>query len=489
MIKEANEFVIQNLHKVNPEFRHTYHMMPPFGWSNDPNGFSYFRGEYHLFYQYYPYEASVGGMQMCWGHAKSRDLLHWETLPIAIAPDQVYDKYGCWSGGAIEKDDILYLMYTGKAVKGDEGMQTQNIAFSKDGILFEKYCMNPVIGNKELPLTASRRDFRDPFVFEKGGIYYAIIGSKTNTESQILLYRSDDLLHWNYVGVVIKGIEYGKMCECPNYVHLNERDLLFFSPQEKPAEAHRYWNTSSTVYILGKLDLETGHFQIEQPMEEVDHGLDFYATHALTNSPQGPVMIAWMNMWGRRFWTANRDHNWCGSMTLPRQLAIQDDCLVQRPTASIKNAYDHEVRIERKIDRLTVFPEVQGRVMHLKVSADLSKANKLTLRLFQNGNAHTDLILDKSEKQIRIDRQEAGIDLGGLDFEKSKDGVRFIPYFHTTDRIELDLYLDNISIEAFIGNGTITMTVLSYNKPECDRIQFVPEGEVSLIVIKHDIKL
>lgn len=489
MIKKVNKFVQQNRDKVNPEFRHAYHLMPPFGWSNDPNGFVFFQGAYHLFYQFYPYEASIGGMQMCWGHAKSKDLLHWETLPIAIAPDQEYDKYGCWSGGAIEKDGMLYLMYTGNTVRGDGGMQTQNIAFSKDGIHFEKYCKNPIIGDKELPLTASRRDFRDPYVFKKEGTYYAIIGSKTETEAQILLYRTENLIKWNYVGVVIKGTIFGKMCECPNMVHLNDQDLLFFSPQEKPAETYRFWNTSSTVYLIGKLDLETGHFQIDHPMDEIDGGMDFYATQALTDSPYGPVMIAWMNMWGRQFHTANKDHNWIGSMTLPRQLAIQNYRLVQRPIASIEKAFGSEVLIETKIDRQTEFPKIQGRVMHLKISADLVNADRLTLRLFANDKFHTDFVLDKAGKQIRIDRKAAKFDLGGLDFEKSKDGVRYVPYFQTTNRVELDLYLDNISLEAFIDGGLLTMTALSYNGPECDRIQFVPEGEVSLKISKHNINL
>ena len=111
-------------------------------WINDPNGFVYFKGYYHIFYQHYPYAAEWGPMH--WGHARSKDLIHWETLPIALTPGSKEDKDGCFSGTAIVKDDILYLVYTGHHYyEGDDNpdhlLQNQNLAYSLDGVNFTKY--------------------------------------------------------------------------------------------------------------------------------------------------------------------------------------------------------------------------------------------------------------------------------------------------------------------------------------------------------------
>lgn len=159
-VERANDYIQENREKVNPRYRPAFHVAPPVGWMNDPNGFIYYQGEYHLFYQYYPYNSQWGPMH--WGHTKSKDLIHWEELPVALAPDEWYDKDGCFSGSAIEKDGRLYLMYTGHVVENDVVTQTQCIAVSDDGITFEKLASNPVIGAELLGDEGSIHDCRDP---------------------------------------------------------------------------------------------------------------------------------------------------------------------------------------------------------------------------------------------------------------------------------------------------------------------------------------
>lgn len=132
---KANEFIEKNAQTVNQEYRNKFHLMAPIGWMNDPNGFVYYQEEYHLFYQYYPYDSIWGPMH--WGHAKSKDLIHWEHLPVALAPGESYDKEGCFSGSAIEKDGKLYLIYTGHNVVEGQVRQVQCLAVSEDGIHFE----------------------------------------------------------------------------------------------------------------------------------------------------------------------------------------------------------------------------------------------------------------------------------------------------------------------------------------------------------------
>ena len=122
-IQAANDFIQKKSVEVDSTYRHEYHVMAPIGWINDPNGFVYFKGEYHLFFQHYPYDSVWGPMH--WGHAKSKDLVHWEALPVALAPSEEYDQSGCYSGSAIEKDGKLYLLYTGYVEQNGERREDQ----------------------------------------------------------------------------------------------------------------------------------------------------------------------------------------------------------------------------------------------------------------------------------------------------------------------------------------------------------------------------
>ena len=175
-VEDANLFIEKNKHLVNTQYKPEEHFTAEIGWINDPNGFVYFRGEYHLFYQFYPYDSAWGPMH--WGHAKSKDLIHWEHLPVALAPDQDYDRSGCFSGSAIVKDDRLWIMYTGHIDEEGSIRQLQNIAYSDDGIHFTKILENPVLTGADLPEELIVSEFRDPKLFEKDGRYYSVVASK-----------------------------------------------------------------------------------------------------------------------------------------------------------------------------------------------------------------------------------------------------------------------------------------------------------------------
>ena len=169
--------------------RPSIHFTPQTGWMNDPNGFSYYQGEYHLFYQYYPYENKWGPMH--WGHLSSKDMLAWKRLPVVMAPEESYDNFGCFSGSALELSDGRHLlMYTGVGYVGDTPMangelpthQTQCMAVG-DGVNYEKYENNPVITGDDIPEGGSKVDFRDPKIWKEDGRFYALIGSKAEDGS------------------------------------------------------------------------------------------------------------------------------------------------------------------------------------------------------------------------------------------------------------------------------------------------------------------
>lgn len=175
----------------NERYRQKYHIMPPQGWMNDPNGLCFFKGYYHVFFQYHPASAEWGPMH--WGHVRSLDLVHWENCPIALTPGDSEDKDGCFSGSAVVKDDKLYLIYTGHnyltGTKKQEVWENQNIAISEDGLRFQKYVKNPVITT---PPSDNSTDFRDPKVWFEDGLWYMVLGSqskKARRQSFVILLQ------------------------------------------------------------------------------------------------------------------------------------------------------------------------------------------------------------------------------------------------------------------------------------------------------------
>lgn len=169
-LQKARDFEAQYGPHIPAEERPAFHATPTIGWMNDPNGFSFYQGKCHLFYQYHPYSNEWGPMH--WGHLTTEDFIHWERLPAALAPDQSCDAGGCFSGGAVELPDGQHLlMYTGVQRERDEegvlrDIQTQCVAIG-DGLNYEKYSSNPVLDKNDLPEGGSAADFRDPKVWRE----------------------------------------------------------------------------------------------------------------------------------------------------------------------------------------------------------------------------------------------------------------------------------------------------------------------------------
>ena len=199
-----------------------YHFENKKGWMNDPNGLIWYKGEYHAFFQHYPFAPRWG--QMHWGHATSKDLIHWTEHDIALFPDKDYENDGgCFSGSAIEKDGRLYLFYT--SVSHEHG-QTQSVAWSDDGFNFVKYEGNPIIKNSPLN---TNKDFRDPKVFKYEDEYRMVVGAGAYNIAKILLFKSKDLLNWEYVGEILSDGRFGGVAECPDLFMLEDKWVLMFS--------------------------------------------------------------------------------------------------------------------------------------------------------------------------------------------------------------------------------------------------------------------
>lgn len=232
-LEAVREFEHKAAERISASDRLEFHLTPLVGWMNDPNGFCYYDGAYHLFYQYHPYSTVWGPMH--WGHAVSTDLLHWNYMPCALAPDTVADAAGCFSGSAVPMPDgRLLLMYTGvqPAGTGHKELQMQCIA-AGNGRDFCKDPHNPVISTEQLPDGFHAVDFRDPKIWQEGGTYYSVIACRhENHQGSVLLFESADGCQWKFVSVLDSSCgELGKMWECPDFLRWMAYRCCWLAPR------------------------------------------------------------------------------------------------------------------------------------------------------------------------------------------------------------------------------------------------------------------
>ena len=280
------------------------HLQPERGWINDPNGLCYFQGKYHAFFQHNP-KAPVWDT-MHWGHAVSEDLLHWEELPIALYPDQPYESgQGCFSGSAVEKDGRLYLFYT---AVDSRLAQTQCLAWTDDGQHFTKYPGNPIL--PQSPIDPASRDFRDPKVFPwKDGSYRMVCGVGKEGYAAVVLYRSQDLLHWDYVGPLFKTREMGPVLECPDLFPLEDKWVLCFSRMDEPR---------CVQFVLGGFD---GERFVPENLQRPALGPNFYAPQSFVDHQGRRILLGWMAPWERPM---DQDEVRRGCLTVPLEPFLDD---------------------------------------------------------------------------------------------------------------------------------------------------------------------
>ncbi len=297
-----------------------YHFKPQKGWVNDPNGLVYFKGYYHVFFQHAPNYERPWNEPMHWGHARTKDFLNWEELPVALYPDKDYDKYGCWSGTAIVKDDVLYLFYAG--ISTPDNKQATCVAYSTDGINFEKYEHNPVIA--EYPVDGGP-DFRDPAVCFIDGKYYCVMasGNPETKKGVLLLYESEDIFNWQYKGVMCQW-DNCKYTECPSFVHATDGKYLL-SASVCPLEYNHYFSIMYGTFKDGKF--------VAEYTSQVDKGPDQYAGQIFTDHKGRNILISWIPGWNYAEFT---DHN-IGCMSIPRELKLIDGKIHAYPIEEVQH--------------------------------------------------------------------------------------------------------------------------------------------------------
>ena len=486
-LQKAREFEAQYGPHIPDSERPAFHATPTIGWMNDPNGFSFYKGECHLFYQYHPYSNEWGPMH--WGHLKTRDFLRWERLPCALAPDEEYDASGCFSGGAVElPDGRQLLLYTGvQRHRNPEGfledVQTQCVAVG-DGVNYEKWGGNPVLDSKDLPQGGSAIDFRDPKTWrDKDGMFYAAIGNRTGDGSgAILLYQSANGLQWDFVHTLDRcNNQYGKMWECPDFFTLDGKHILLTSPQDMTPIGLEFHAGNGTLCLMGHYDGETGFTR--ERAQAIDYGLDFYAPQTLLAPDGRRIMIGWMQNWSTV--NAKPFHcRWFGQMSLPRELSVRDGRLCQTPVRELER-YRGERVSHRNIPVCgeVDLPGVRGRLVDMTVTVRPIGQNSyrwFRIRVAKDGEHDTIIRYKPDESTLKIDRTRSGLHHDIVHtrsfFVRPRDG-----------EIELRIVMDRFSVEVFVNGGEQAASAAIYTDQSASAITFEAGGSALMDVDKYEL--
>jgi len=472
----------QQLSEFNKNERPVFHLTPERGWMNDPNGFSRYGGTYHLFYQAYPDGLNWGPTR--WGHAVSEDLIRWERLPYALMPDQDYDVGGCFSGTALTWDDGRHmLMYTGCQPDPDDtlgrGLQIQCLAFG-DGTTYEKYDNNPVITGEMLPEGGDPYEFRDPKVWrEADGTFRAVIANYNRTNgAQILLYRSNDGLHWGYADVLADGEgKPGWMWECPDLFPLDGKYILMAGTM---GEVH-------TICRIGDYDPCSGSFR-EDCWQSMEQGFDFYAGQTVQTDDGRRILIGWMqNPRTAEYREVDLPIN--GQMSVPRELQLRDGKLLQTPVRELISYRTDEVvyrnvKLGGEAGAEQKFNEIHGRTvdMELQIRPDAGKPYEwFRMRFAKDADHYTEFTYEPETSVVSLDRSHAGP--GRTDLTRAQAAVR-----DRGGRLDVRILLDRLSAEIFINDGEQVMSAVIYTDRHAEDITFYVKGTAMMDIAKYRIK-
>jgi beta-fructofuranosidase len=442
-----------------------YHFLPPANWMNDPNGLIQWQGQYHLFYQYNPEGPFFGKMH--WGHAVSEDLVYWTDLPIALAPTPgTADEDGCWSGCTVNDNGTPTIIYTG--FQG--GKQLPCVAMSAgDLVTWEKYPGNPVVPSP--PSDLEIVGFRDHAVWRERDTWYQIIGSGINgVGGTAFLYRSPDLIHWDYMHPIYVGesSETGEMWECPDLFPLGDEHVLVLSPMP----------LRKAIYLVGTY---ADHKFTPETEGVLDYGGHFYAAQTMLDDKGRRLMWGWL--WEGRSDRSQREAGWAGVMSLPWVLSSRRDGLLGLALApelqTLRKDLFRLTDVPIATGSLNVLPDVKGDALEILAEFELGDADAVgvKVRCSPDGVEQTLVIYDRMSQRLEIDRECAS-----LDPEVQRDRRGGPLQLDNGETLKLHIFLDRSVVEVF-GNNRVCVTSRIYpSRPDSLGIDvFTHTSDASLV--------
>ena len=415
------------------------HFKAPNCWINDPNGFIWYKGQYHLFYQCFPYSAHWGRMH--WGHAVSTDLVNWDEKGIALFPSKTDDRSGCFSGSAIEYKDKMYIYYTGvnyteedpeniNCCINDTFTAAQLMITSEDGMKFDnikdKKTVIPPIEDKKI---GDKNHTRDPKVWRGKDAWYMVLGSTVDKNGRLLFYKSSDLKTWQYLNYCEKD-GFGWMWECPDFFEIDGKGVTIFSPMGFFNDGNGY--DSVAVCMLSSFDENTGKMELSENYQLFDYGIDLYAPQSTTDKDGNRVVIAWARMPEA---IITEKGEWCGMMCIPRIVDVKNNHVYIRPHTNVKNSF---------VTKLSA-PKKSGYML------------KTTLKNGESINVGGYVIKRENDK-ITTDRSEV------FNIKGNYRLIAETPVIN--DGYELEIYVDEHLVEVFINNGEYVISNVVYGLTE-----------------------
>ncbi|QLK60364.1 sucrose-6-phosphate hydrolase [Enterobacteriaceae bacterium Kacie_13] len=443
-----------------------FHLAPPAGWMNDPNGLIYHQGLYHAFYQHHPFSENWGPMH--WGHATSQDMVNWQHQPVALAPGDEYDRDGCFSGSAVDDHGVLSLIYTGHVWLSGEGndsaiREVQCLATSEDGIHFTKQGV-------VLTPPDNIMHFRDPKVWHEFGYWWMVIGARDEHDcGQVLLYKGNSLRDWTLDRVLAKADgNTGYMWECPDFFPLGDEHILMCSPQGIKAQGHDYRNLFQSGCLRGTWQAGQD-FKVLEGFTELDNGHDFYAPQSFTAADGRRVVIAWMDMWESVM--PSKAEGWAGCMTLPRELTLRNGNVRMEPVDEVRTLrrahhplLPHVIRnsIERIIEN--------AQAIEIISQWDLSTSDAQSFGIKLGDGVW--VFVDAKTQRLCLERDFPGHGI--------KD-CRSIA-LPSDNMLEMRIFIDRSSIEVFVNQGEATLSSRIYPHPDQRTLFFfAQEGKAALV--------
>ncbi|MEO1162288.1 MAG: glycoside hydrolase family 32 protein [Chloroflexota bacterium] len=427
--------------------RPKYHYLPPTNWMNDPNGVIQWGDQYHLFYQYNPYGANHANMH--WGHAASNDLIHWEDLPVAIAPTpNTSDEGGIFSGSIVNDNGTPKMFYTG--VNIGYLVQTQCLAIgSSDLTKWEKHSSNPIIPTPP-PAFVQEDAFRDPFVWREEDAWYMAVGARMEgVGGAILLYQSDDLVHWDYLNPLLVGelATTGVMWECPNFFQLGDKWVLIIS-------SHIGYATGTVLYFVGEYENHRFKPEIQGVL---DSGY-YYAPLTHLDNQNRRIMYGWIRE-GRSV-EAQVEAGWSGVQAIPRILSLDSqNRLVMSPVDELKSIRGtHHVITANDLHGNAV--PVSSMSIEMHVSFDVTDASEcgIAVAVAPDGKAQTRISYDVDAQVLRVQRQYS---TASDDLETNWQGMPH--HLDKDETLNLLILLDGSVLEV-IANGRSSITSRVYSQ-------------------------
>ncbi|RHQ99881.1 glycoside hydrolase family 32 protein [Peptoclostridium sp. AF21-18] len=435
--KELRELAAKDKDRLN------YHIMPTSGWVNDPNGLCQFKGVYHIYYQYSPFD--VNGKLKLWGHITTEDFIEYQEHEPVLYPDFRYDQNGVYSGSAVVRNGKINYFYTGnvKHLDGDydyimTGREQNLIACSsEDGFNFSEKEL--IMTNTDFPSKLSLH-VRDPKVYHKNGIDYMVIGARDdNSTGCILVLKGKDLKDWECHTVIYSDEKFGYMWECPDLFDLNGETVLVTCPQGVPEEGYIYKNVHQNGYFLVNGNLESKDVNLSE-FRLLDYGFDFYAPQSFEDESGRRILVGWMGIPDADYTNRTTENGWQHALTMPRELILKDGIIYQRPVEEIK-----ALRGNNRTFVADEFKDLEVENLSFELCAEFEKCNGFKLNLRND----ISLSFDKSKGLIELNMGESGC---GRDAR----------YAYCDEIRNIDVYSDTSAFEIFINDGEIVFTTRAY---------------------------